>query len=471
MIFSSTTFLFIFLPTVLLGYFLIRRELKNTFLLVMSLLFYAVGEPSFVWIMIASIIVNYVLGILIAKTENTNKIFRRSLLVLVILVNLSILFYYKYFDFFITNCNYIFGTSVALRNITLPIGISFFTFQGMSYVLDVYMGKTAVQKNPFNVALYVAFFPQLIAGPIVRYSDINEQITFRKENLDDFAYGIKRFAVGLAKKTILSNTFALLADQVFNTSSTELGRGLAWLGAFAYMFQIYFDFSGYSDMAIGLGRMFGFHFLENFNHPYISTNLTNFWRRWHISLSSWFRDYVYIPIGGNRRGNVYLHLLTIFFLTGFWHGASWNFIIWGLWHGLFLIIERILRNHKITIPLPKVFKWLYTMLVVIVGWVFFRAKDLQSALIYLETMFNIFADSNDGIWTMFYIREYFVVFIIGIVASTPIVQIIENKYFREDLPLCEYKGILSSVLSLLLLLGSIGLLTVTTYNPFIYFNF
>lgn len=471
MIFSSTTFLFIFLPTVLIGYFLIRRELRNTFLLVMSLLFYAVGEPSFVWIMIASIIVNYALGILIAKTENTNKIFRRSLLVLVIIVNLSILLYYKYFDFFITNCNYMFGTSIALRNITLPIGISFFTFQGMSYVLDVYMGKTTVQKNPFNVALYVAFFPQLIAGPIVRYSDINEQITFRKENLDDFAYGIKRFSVGLAKKTILSNTFALLSDQVFNTYPTDLSRGLAWLGAFAYMFQIYFDFSGYSDMAIGLGRMFGFHFLENFNHPYISTNLTDFWRRWHISLSSWFRDYVYIPMGGNRKGNVYLHLLTIFFLTGFWHGASWNFIIWGLWHGLFLIIERILRNHKITISLPKVFKWSYTILVVIVGWVFFRAKDLQSALIYLETMFNIFADSKDGIWTMFYIREYLVVFIFGILASTPIVQIIEDKYFREALPLYKYKGVVSSVLSLIILLGSIGLLTVTTYNPFIYFNF
>lgn len=466
MVFSSTVFLFCFLPVTLAGYYLIRKEFRNAFLLVMSLLFYAAGEPKFVFVMMASIVANYILGGVLWKSKESSILIRRLELLLTVGINLGILFYYKYFDFAVSNLNGIFGTNIALRHIALPIGISFFTFQGMSYVLDVYMGKTEVQKNPLNVALYIALFPQLIAGPIVRYTDINEEIDCRKETLDDFAQGVQRFSVGLAKKVVLSNSFAVLADQAFGMSSAELGVGMAWLGALGYTMQIYFDFSGYSDMAIGIGRMFGFHFLENFNYPYTSTNATVFWRRWHISLSSWFRDYVYIPLGGNRRGNVYLHLLTVFFLTGLWHGASWNFVVWGLWHGMFLIIERVLRNKKVTIPVPKALKWCYTMLIVVIGWVFFRASDLTAALAYLKCMVPVLNRAGNALMTRFYFREYILLFIVAAVTSTPVVkQLSEKNWFPKA------KNLLAPIACIILLAISVATLSVTTYNPFIYFNF
>ena len=470
MVFSSTIFLFCFLPVTLAGYYLIRKELRNAFLLVMSLLFYAVGEPKFVFVMMASIIANYLLGLLLWKSRGSGKLLRRLFLLLALCVNLGILFYYKYFDFAVSNLNGIFGTSIALRHIALPIGISFFTFQGMSYVLDVYMGKSEVQKNPLNVALYIALFPQLIAGPIVRYSDINREIVERRETIDDFASGVQRFTVGLSKKIILSNSFALLADEAFGTAPNELGMGMAWLGALAYTLQIYFDFSGYSDMAIGLGRMFGFHFLENFNYPYVSTSVTVFWRRWHISLSSWFRDYVYIPLGGNRRGNVYLHLLTVFFLTGLWHGASWNFVVWGLWHGVFLIAERIFKNQKIVLSLPKIVKWAYTMLVVVIGWVFFRAADLTAAVEYLKCMVFGVKTVRSAFAAQFYFKDYFILLIVSAICATPILKKLKTLPYKYAV-LEKVKDLAATVACMVLLVISIAALSVTTYNPFIYFNF
>lgn len=468
MVFSSTIFLFVFLPFTLAGYYLIRHELRNSFLLLMSLLFYAVGEPKFVFIMMASIVANYLMGLIIWCFREASISKRRVILVITICLNLALLFYYKYYDFAISNINALLHTSIPLKNIVLPIGISFFTFQGMSYVLDVYMGKAEVQKNPLNVALYIELFPQLIAGPIVRYSDVNTEIDNRVENVTDFASGIQRFAVGLAKKVVLSNNFALLADQAFGTVPAELGAGMAWLGAIAYTLQIYYDFSGYSDMAIGLGRMFGFHFLENFNYPYIATNVSNFWRRWHISLSSWFRDYVYIPLGGNRTGNVYIHLLIVFFLTGLWHGASWNFVVWGLWHGMFLIIERVIRNKNITVPVPKLVKWLYTMLVVIIGWVFFRAADLTAAVDYLKCMFGIQGQTLYH-QTIYALQDYKVVLVLGVVCMLPwSIQL--GKYKGENNSLKALLWVQPIISIVLLIIGAAYTVT-STYNPFIYFNF
>jgi len=468
LVFSSNLFLFVFLPLTLAGYYLIRRELRNGFLLAMSLLFYAVGEPSFVWVMIGSIATNYLLGLLLNRTRDSGKLLRRLSLAVAVIIDLSILFMYKYYDFAVTNINGLFSANIPLRHIALPIGISFFTFQGMSYILDVFMGKAKVQKNPLYVALYIALFPQLIAGPIVRYVDVESEIATRRENLDDFSAGIQRFTIGLAKKIILSNTFALPADQAFGMPLESLGPGIAWLGILAYAMQIYFDFSGYSDMAIGLGRMFSFHFLENFDYPYTATNVTSFWRKWHISLSTWFRDYVYIPLGGNRRGNIYLHLLIVFFLTGIWHGASWNFILWGMWHGLFLIVERAFRRHHPSVHVPKPVKWLYTMLVILIGWVLFRAPDLSSAYLYIRAM--LFMGGTDNLTTAFCVSEYWVVFLVGIIAATPILPMLKKLCRNYQ----SWRWVLQAVSvasTILLLLASIGFSAVTTYNPFIYFNF
>ncbi len=473
MVFSSVIFLFAFLPITLLGYYLIRKDLRNAFLLLMSLLFYAAGEPKFVFIMMTSIVVNYLLGLAIHFTSEKKLIVRRLLLVFTVLANLGLLFYYKYFDFTVVNLNRVFHLSIPLKNIVLPIGISFFTFQGMSYVLDVYMKKAEVQKNPLNVALYIAFFPQLIAGPIVRYSDVNMQIISRTENFELFGEGVIRFVIGLAKKIILSNQFAVLADFSFDGNLKTLSVGMAWLGAFAYAFQIYFDFSGYSDMAIGLGKMFGFNFNENFNYPYIAKSVQDFWRRWHISLSSWFRDYVYIPMGGNRTGNVYFHLITIFFLTGLWHGASWHYIAWGLWHGMFLLIERFFRTRTINLSVPTfikaIIKHVYTILVVLIGWVLFRGNGLKASANYIFAMFGI-GTNPDNTWTMFYLHDYFVVFIVGVICALPVLPFLTKKIEKYH-GTNKILNIAKPVLIGLLFVVSIAYTVTTTYNPFIYFNF
>lgn len=470
MVFSSTIFLFLFLPIVLLGYYLIDVRYKNVFLLLVSLGFYAWGEPKFVFVMILSIAINYLSGLLIHHVRlKNNKSLSIIALWIAILLNLSILFYFKYFDFFARTTNTFFGTNIGLLSIALPIGISFFTFQGMSYVIDLHMGKVVVQKNPINIALYIALFPQLIAGPIVRYIDINQQIDKRVCNIDKFADGTKRFIIGLAKKVILSNNFAMLADRAFD-STDNISVLMAWLGVVSYAIQIYFDFSGYSDMAIGLGKMLGFEFLENFNYPYISKSITEFWRRWHISLSSWFRDYIYIPLGGNRRGNVYFNLLVVFFVTGLWHGASWNFIIWGLWHGMFLIIERIFRKNNINIKIPRIIRWVYTMLIVLVGWVLFRAPSLTPAFNYIASMIGVSGNQlTDGL-AIALVKDNIVTFTLAFICSTPIVPYI-RKLSNEYLIPYRFKMFFSPIGYIILFIISITYTVTSTYNPFIYFNF
>lgn len=463
MVFSSTIFLFLFLPFTLCGYYLIKPELRNIFLFLSSLLFYAFGEPKFVFIMIISILINYSMGIVIEISRGWHIYIRRFILVFTILMNLGILFYFKYFDFFISNINIIFKTNLLLKNIVLPIGISFFTFQGMSYVLDLYMDKVKVQNNPLNIALYISLFPQLVAGPIVRYKDVNNQIDKRTVDIDKFSDGVRRFIIGLAKKVCIANSVAIVADKAFEQSPSELTIGIAWIGIICYTMQIYFDFSGYSDMAIGLGKMFGFDFLENFNYPYISKCITEFWRRWHISLSSWFKDYVYIPLGGNRKGNIYFNLFIVFLVTGLWHGASWNFVIWGLWHGVFLIIERIFRVKKIQLNIITPLKWLYTMFIVIIGWVMFRADNIIHALNYVYSMFD-FSKIYNSNYTLFYYIDFkgILGLLIGILGSVPIfINIKRNKLFNNilDLYYC------------FILFISIVFIVTSTYNPFIYFKF
>lgn len=473
MVFSSSIFLFCFLPLVLFIYYVLRTEFRNLFLLIASLLFYAWGEPKFVFVIIVSILINYLFGLLIhASLARTNRIIAKVAMITGVVANCGLLFYFKYFDFFLTSVHDLTGWDVVIKNIVLPIGISFFTFQGLSYVIDVYLKKVEVQKNIINFAMYKAFFPQLIAGPIVRYVDVHHQIEQRTHSMDKFADGVRRFVIGLSKKVIIANTLGKVADGVFSLPADQNSLTTLWVGAICYSFQIYFDFSGYSDMAIGLAKMFGFDFKENFNYPYISKTVTEFWRRWHISLSSWFRDYVYIPLGGNRTGNVYFNLLVVFIVTGLWHGAAWNFVIWGLWHGLFLIIERVLKKSgKGNIRVPKAITWLYTMLVVVIGWVLFRAPDLSYAMKYLGGMFGFVQSKNVGFITWYYLDSMVItVIILGCLASLPIVQYIKNIVGSLE----EHNGFslfLQTVYIGALLLICMMFLATSTYNPFIYFRF
>jgi alginate O-acetyltransferase complex protein AlgI len=463
MLFSSTIFLFVFLPFTLLGYFLIRKKLRNAFLLMMSIGFYVYGEPKFVFSMLAFILFIYVGGWLVELTRKFSKTKRRLVLAATLSVNLSLLIFYKYYDFFVYNVDSVFGLSISLKNIVLPIGISFFTFQGISYIIDLYLGKIPLQKNLLKIALYIALFPQLVAGPIVRYIDIKEQIDSRTVDLEGFAYGIKRFIIGLGKKVIIANSFAVWADMTFASNPSSLSVVSAWLGAISYALQIYFDFSGYSDMAIGLGKMFGFHFLENFNYPYISHSIQEFWRRWHISLSTWFKDYIYIPLGGNRSGNVYINLLIVFSLTGFWHGASWNFIVWGLWHGMFLIAERFFRTPPPFAVFKSIIKWIYTMSVVLIGWIIFRAPDLSFAIKYLGSMVGIHENIFYGNWDRLFVAENIIFLPMACFAATPIfnrIIIQKNKF-----------GVVTLIFCAVVFFVSISFMLNSSYNPFIYFNF
>ncbi len=461
MLFSTTIFIYIFLPIVLIGYYLINPKFRNLFLLISSLVFYAYGEPKFVFIMITSILINYIMGLIINYFSNSKNYIRRIVLFISLALNIGLLVYYKYIDFIIVNFNELFNSNFNLLNIILPIGISFFTFQGMSYLIDLHWKKYDVQKNIVNLALYIALFPQLIAGPIVRYKDVNEQIVKRKHTIDKFSVGIKRFIIGLSKKIIIANTFAIIADNVFNNPVNE--TSLAWIGILAYAIQIYFDFSGYSDMAIGLGKMFGFDFLENFNYPYISTSITNFWRRWHISLSSWFKDYIYIPLGGSKKGNVYFNLSIVFLVTGLWHGASWTFILWGIWHGMFIIIERLLKKFKFKIFTP--IKLFYTLIIVLIGWVLFRSSSLEYAVNYIKLMFDISSFSPDTN-TLLIMKENITIFIIAILSATPIIKKISDKFSGKDI----LYGI-ETFIYIILFIINITFIVTSQYNPFIYFNF
>lgn len=472
MLFSSTTFLYLFLPIVLFFNFIVfkkSRLLQNIFLLFASLFFYAWGEPKFVLIMIASIIVNWAFGLWINK-KRENKKLSRLIIALDVAFNLAILFVFKYLTFTGSIINGLFGIDLHIPDIALPIGISFFTFQAMSYVIDVYRQKGDVQTNILYVGLYISFFPQLIAGPIVRYETIADQIKNRRETLDDFFDGFARFVVGLSKKVLLANSFAILADNAFNSSrdGSALSVAFSWLGAVAYTLQIFFDFSGYSDMAIGLGRMFGFHFLENFDYPYVSTSITEFWRRWHISLGTWFRDYVYFPLGGSRvgKGRGIFNLFVVWALTGLWHGANFTFIVWGLMYFVLLVVEKLTGIHKKNGRIINIFKWLYTILFVVIGWVIFRADSIGDALVYLKSMFGLngmpFADGMFIGW----FTQNMIVFGIGVLLCTPLFRILKEK--TKDNVIVGYGSVVALIALFVL---SVASLVSSSYNPFIYFNF
>ncbi|MEI0539343.1 MBOAT family O-acyltransferase [Brachyspira pulli] len=470
MLFSSMIFLWLFLPLVFILYYVLDKRYRNLLLLIVSIIFYAWGGVSYTLIMFSSIIINYLFALLIDKAiEENNKLKKKIYLTLCVIINLSILGYFKYTDFAISIINSISGKElISLKNIVLPIGISFYTFQALSYVVDVYREQNKAQKNIINLALYISFFPQLIAGPIVKYHDIDSQIINRTESLENISYGIKRFIYGLSKKVILANMFALSCDEILKQSTGDIGTILAWIAAILYTLQIYYDFSGYSDMAIGLGHMFGFKFLENFNYPYISKSVQEFWRRWHISLSTWFKEYLYIPLGGNRKGKyfTYLNLLIVFFATGLWHGASFNFILWGLWHGLFLVLERIFLGKLLEKNKLKFINHIYVILVFVLGWVLFRANDLKHALELYKLMFNY----KEGIYTIryFFYPQTLVCFIFGVLFSG-LFQSIFPKIKEAIFSSRVY--VLESVIQFILLFICIMYLVNGTYNPFIYFRF
>jgi alginate O-acetyltransferase complex protein AlgI len=479
LVFSSLTFLTVFLPLVLTFYFLLPVWLKNPFLLLCSLFFYAWGEVFFVFAMLASIAFNYGMGLWIARAGGALS--SRLAVSLAVLGNLFFLGFYKYANFIVANLNDLSidmgGTPIHLAEVHLPIGISFFTFQAMSYVIDVRRGEAPVQKNPLNLALYISLFPQLIAGPIVRYHDIARQLVDRRLDIDEIAEGIRRFIIGLAKKVLIANTLSGPADKIFGLGADQLTPAIAWLGVVCYTFQIYFDFSGYSDMAIGLGRMFGFRFLENFEYPYISQSIREFWRRWHISLSSWFRDYLYIPLGGNRgsKARTGLNLLLVFFLCGLWHGASWTFVIWGLYHGVFLVLERTRFGASLATA-PRPVRHLYTLLVVIVGWVFFRSETFAQGTAYLAAMAG-FAQ-GDGIVEHFGLHwnnEILLYLIVATIGSTPVLPWLHGKlggmkWRQRGLPQLGLDLASRAALVFLLVLSAMSL-ALQTHNPFIYFRF
>lgn len=463
MVFTSMNFLLYFLPITLFMYFIVPkkfRKTRNLVLIVMSLFFYFVGEPRAIVWMLISIMLNYILGFIIGRSSD-DKVKKISLLVAV-LGNLSMLFYFKYMNFFMENIAGLIGGNYTLKNIIMPIGISFYTFQGMSYVIDVYRNPDYYQKNPLNVALYIALFPQLIAGPIVRYETIALQIEDRDENLDLIYYGIARFIIGFGKKMLLANKFGVMADEIFFMNEyTQMGVLISWFGGICYAFQIFFDFSGYSDMAIGLGKIFGFEFEENFNYPYISKSITEFWRRWHISLGTWFRDYVYIPLGGNRVGDLrhVLNIFTVWLLTGFWHGASWNYIIWGVYFAVLLLIEKYLLK-GIKDRLPKFIQHLYALIFITIGWAIFRNEDLGLLIDYIKNMFGMYGLGSFK-EIIYYVRQYYIEFIFGIVFSIPV--LVDFERGKE--------GLISVVSYILIFLLSILSLLGTSFNPFIYFRF
>ncbi len=460
MVFSSAIFIFGFLPILFLFYFLCPKKLKNYVLLFFSLLFYAFGGLKYLLIMALVVFADYIGALLISKYKRHKKCF----LILTISINILVLMFYKYTNFFLMNINNLFNIDIPILDIIMPIGISFYTFQAMSYVIDVYKGEVKVQNNYFLLLLYVSLFPQLIAGPIVRYQTIEKEITKRNVSYNDISYGLERFILGLAKKLIIANQMGKLADIAF---SGNFSYTVSWLGAIAYMFQIYFDFSAYSDMAIGLGRIFGFHFLENFNFPYMAKSITDFWRRWHISLSTWFRDYIYIPLGGNRKGikRQIINMSIVWLLTGFWHGASWNFIMWGLYYLIFLILEKfVLKN--ILKKTPDLLKHIYALLIILIGWVLFRVENMSQFFDIIKTMFSFDLNSTSLMEARIYLETYYVYFILAILFSTNVYYVICDKFKNKKV-----FEVIKYVFLIVLFVISIMFLAQSSYNPFIYFRF
>lgn len=466
MVFSSLVFLFIFFPSVLFFYFYSNNiKYKNLILLLFSLLFYAWGEPIYVLLMLSSIAINYI-GALIIDKNDGNK--RKFFFVILLLLNLSALGYFKYINFLIDNLNSMANfINISHKEVILPIGISFYTFQILSYVIDVYRKKVKVQKNVLNLGLYISLFPQLVAGPIVRYDSIERELTHRTITFSKFLDGLKRFIYGLGKKVIIANNVALIADHIFDANVTTYGSSVLWLAAIAYTIQIYFDFSGYSDMAIGMGKMFGFTFLENFNYPYTAKSITEFWRRWHMSLTSWFRDYIYIPLGGNRVSKIkwIRNILIVWFVTGLWHGASWNFVVWGMYFAIILLLEKFVISKYL--EKTRIISRIYTILLFIIGWVIFRLEDFNEMFYVLKTMFvykkdNIIlfmANNGDILFSVPFI-------ILGIVASFPIINIIKKRGETN-----KFIYFVESLLLIVILILSIMSLVSVKYNPFIYFKF
>lgn len=468
MLFSSMTFVFVFLPIVCALYLLVRKDLQNYILLLASILFYAWGEPRYLAIMLLTILVNYIGANYISRSKNQTH--RKLLLIGTIIVDLSFLFYFKYFNFVMENVNGLFHANFDFIDVVMPIGISFYTFQALSYVIDVYRGEVKAQRDIYKLALYICLFPQLIAGPIVKYHDVEDQINHREVSFDKVSYGVKRFIIGLAKKMLIANMLGSVADKVFVLPVEQFDCQIAWLGIVAYTLQLFYDFSGYSDMAIGLGSIFGFKFLENFNYPYISKSITEFWRRWHISLSTWFKEYLYIPLGGNRVSKIrnYINLYIVFLATGFWHGASWNFVIWGLWHGMFIVFEKLTGWHK------KDGHWglaalhhFYCMAAVIFGLVIFRSETLSYAGHYMLNMLGMVTHQQIPYQLEYYINGVQIIaLVVAIVLCMPVFSGILNIGYKH-----KWLRAFVNVWLFFLFVLSTASIAASTYNPFIYFRF
>lgn len=466
MLFSSIVFLFTFLPIILILYYLVPRPMKNVILLFGSLLFYAWGEPVYIFLMIFSILFNYICGLDIARNLGDQAAARRSL-IFTVAVNICILGFFKYEGFVLDSLSAVLPVEIPYRAMALPIGISFYTFQILSYIIDVYRGHVKVQTNLLDFALYVTMFPQLIAGPIVQYADVDRQLHVRKESWGKFGEGSMFFIRGLAKKVLLANTIGMVYTEVAALAPGKVSVLSAWIGCIAYAFQIYFDFSGYSDMAIGLGKMFGFEFLKNFDYPYISQSITEFWRRWHISLGSWFREYVYIPLGGNRVPVIkhLRNLLIVWFLTGLWHGAAWNFVAWGLYYGFILILEKYFLG-RVLDRLPAVIRHIYSLVLVLIGWVFFFSPTLGGAVDYIQLMFGVGANGLVDSEGLYLLTTNLLLLILLVIGSTPIVH---RAY--ERVMAGRGKILANCVVYAAMFLLCIAYLVTETYNPFLYFRF
>lgn len=463
MLFTNISFLYYFLPVLIIIYFIMPKKFKNIILFLASMIFYFYGEPKYILLMILEILIAYIGGILIKKYKNKKMLFG------IIIIHIIFLCFFKYTDFIIGNINNIFNANFKLLNLALPIGISFYTFQIISYEIDVYRGKVDVQRNFLKLATYVSLFPQLIAGPIVRYETIENELDNRTHSFEKFSYGVERFVIGLAKKVLIANQLGQLCKVFIETNEKTIL--FYWIFAVGYMLQIYFDFSAYSDMAIGLGRIFGFHFLENFNYPYISKSITEFWRRWHISLGSWFRDYVYIPLGGSRKGKLILvrNLIIVWLLTGIWHGASWNFVIWGLMFGILLIIEKLWLGKYIE-KLPNIFKKLYVLFIVMISFIIFNAGTMKEAFANIAGLFGANSTCIINDYTIYYLKSYLITIVIAIIGATPILKNVIEKLKTKPV-MNKIINILEPIAMVVVLLIVTAYLVDNSYNPFLYFRF
>lgn len=468
MVFSSVVFLYIFLPIMLLVYFIVPKKFKNAVMIIASLIFFAWGEIRYIFIMLILAVMDYFCGKKIDKYFD-NKKKKRLYLGIDVGVNLLILFFFKYADFIISNINLITGFNIPLLNIPLPIGVSFNTFQSLSYIIDVYRGTVKCEKSFYNYLTYTTLFPQIIAGPIVRYETVDEELVDKKISMNNFTKGMKRFIIGLGKKVLIANNVGKLWSIIESGSYITLSPALAWLGLVAFALQIYFDFSGYSDMAIGLANIFGMNFDENFNYPHISKSITEFWRRWHITLSSWFKDYIYIPLGGNRKGlaKQIRNILIVWFLTGAWHGASWNFILWGLYFGVILILEKMFLL-KFLEKIPAIFRHIYTIFLVLISWLIFAFEDLGKIGEYFKALFNFnysYSYNSEGIY---YLKNYAIIIIIGIILSTPIITKLLKKMETKNKLL---PSLITSFIYIAIFIFSTSYLVSDSFNPFLYFRF